>query len=185
MAAPITIDSLKKNVRCVLELHGLTEKLSESILEDILPHIRAYAGQRADVLHEEPQYLANNPRNVYDYSVRNLYADKSDIREKAYLLLIDNRHGIKDTYELSVGGFESTVIDKRVVVKTLLDKCCKCAVLVHNHPSGNPRPSHADIRQTKELRDAFATLDLQLLDHVIVGEDSFFSFSEDSLFTCN
>ena len=55
-------------------------------------------------------------------------------------------------------------------------------MLVHNHPSGNPRPGPSDIRQTEALRKGVGALGLTLLDHVVVADDAFFSFADDRMY---
>jgi DNA repair protein RadC len=72
-----------------------------------------------------------------------------------------------------------TVIDVRQILRAALDKGASSLILVHNHPTGNPTPSQADIRQTDALRKGAGAMGLALLDHVVVADDSFFSFSED------
>lgn len=75
----------------------------------------------------------------------------------------------------------STVIDKKIIVSKALDKKANGIILVHNHPSGNPRPGKADIEQTDSLRKALITFDISLIDHVIISDDSFFSFAEERI----
>ena len=61
----------------------------------------------------------------------------------------------------------------------------KWPILVHNHPSGNPTPSPADVRQTDAVRKGVGAVGLTLLDHVVVADDSFFSFSDDRMYRNN
>ncbi|MBQ3711933.1 MAG: DNA repair protein RadC [Bacteroidales bacterium] len=77
------------------------------------------------------------------------------------------------------GSGNSTTFDVRRVVKGALDRGAFAVAVVHNHPSGNPNPSRADIVHTTELREACDRFDLSLLDHVVVSDDSFYSFHED------
>ena len=77
------------------------------------------------------------------------------------------------------GTGNSTTFDVRRVVKCAIDRGAFAVAVVHNHPSGNPKPSRADIVHTRELSDACTRFDLSLLDHVVVSDDSFYSFHED------
>ena len=81
---------------------------------------------------------------------------------------------------VTAGSGTSTAFDSRQVMKSALDRGAYAVAVVHNHPSGNPKPSQADILRTEELRRACSTFDLALLDHVIVADDSFYSFHEDN-----
>ena len=80
---------------------------------------------------------------------------------------------------ITTGTGNSTTFDTRRVVKNALDQKAYALAVVHNHPSGNPRPSRADIAQTERLRDACSAFDIALIDHVVVADDSFYSFHED------
>lgn len=82
---------------------------------------------------------------------------------------------------LSSGSLDATVIDSKTVLNLAIQKQATSVILVHNHPSGSPLPGRADTEQTERLRKALRSVEITLLDHVIVCEDSFFSFSEDSM----
>jgi DNA repair protein RadC len=80
---------------------------------------------------------------------------------------------------LSFGGTECTVIDVKIAVRLAIMKMASAVILAHNHPSGNPAPSSSDIEQTRQLKNALAFFDIQLLDHIIVSDDSYYSFSDE------
>ncbi len=82
---------------------------------------------------------------------------------------------------LTSGTLDRTMIDSRQVARRALEKRARSVILVHNHPSGNPAPGESDIRQTDIVRHALSTFDILLLDHVIVAEDSYYSFSEEKI----
>ena len=82
----------------------------------------------------------------------------------------------------SSGGGNQTVFDLKQIIRTALDKGASALILVHNHPGGNPRPSRADIRHTDAIRRGAAAVALTLLDHVVIADDSFFSFTDDRLY---
>lgn len=79
----------------------------------------------------------------------------------------------------SSGGSNATVIDMKQIIRLALDKGAASVVLIHNHPSGNPAPGPADIRETERIRNGLAAVGLSLLDHIVVADDSFFSFADD------
>lgn len=98
--------------------------------------------------------------------------------EECWLLLLNDSNYLIRQVKVTSGGGRSTVIDVRQVIRIAIDLNASGMILVHNHPSGNPRPSEADIRQTELLHKAAGTCGLDLTDHVIVCDDCFFSFSD-------
>ena len=99
--------------------------------------------------------------------------------EECWILLLNNSNYVIDKRRLSYGGSDSTSIDVRRIVRMALDRNASALVLVHNHPSGNPMPSQADLRYTSLLHDAAGSLNIALLDHVIVCDSAFYSFADD------
>lgn len=80
---------------------------------------------------------------------------------------------------ISLGGISSTVVDSRLVVRMALDKRASAMIMVHNHPSGNPRPGRSDIAETERMKKAANTFDIALLDHIVICDDCYFSFADD------
>lgn len=118
----------------------------------------------------------DSPRRVYMTMVPLL----RDIRhEECWLLFLNHANRLIGKEMVSKGGMESTSIDKRIILRRVLDRKASGVILVHNHPSGTPYPSVEDIRQTRELGKALASCDLRLVDHVIVSGRSFYSFSDE------
>ena len=78
-------------------------------------------------------------------------------------------------------GFDNVVVDVKSILRRALEKKASGVILVHNHPSGSAMPGQADIRQTGLLKKALQTCEIQLLDHVIVAEDSWYSFADEQL----
>lgn len=118
-------------------------------------------------------------RMVYDIMIPSLKGLK---HEECWVLLLNDSNYLLSKVRVTSGGGRSTVIDVRQVVRLALDRSASGIILVHNHPSGNPHPSEADITQTDSLHKASGTCGLELLDHVVVCDDSFFSFSDDKMY---
>ena len=87
-------------------------------------------------------------------------------------LLLDTRHQLIRYEELFVGSISSASIYPREVVKLVLNTNAATVIFAHNHPSGNNQPSTADKQITKRLKQALALIDVPVLDHIIVGEDT-------------
>ena len=79
------------------------------------------------------------------------------------------------------GGLDSIVIDNRMIVKEALLKSATGVIIAHNHPSGNCMPSSSDIQQTQALAKALNFLQISLVDHLIIADDSYFSFADEKI----
>ena len=102
-------------------------------------------------------------------------------RERFGCLLLDTRHHVISLEILFEGTLDSAAVYPREVVKQALTLNAASVILCHNHPSGNPEPSQADIRITKKLTEALALIDVKVLDHMIVGHGDIFSMAEHGL----
>ena len=101
--------------------------------------------------------------------------------EEFWILLLNRANRVIDNIRISQGGISGTVIDVRIILKHALDRLASAIILCHNHPSGNLKPSEADIKITSKIGDSSRTMDLQLLDHLIIADNSYFSFSDEGL----
>jgi len=101
--------------------------------------------------------------------------------EECWTLYLNSAGRLISKERISAGGINATVIDTRIIVRKAIEKMATAIILVHNHPSGNPRPGQADISQTEALKRAARSLDISLLDHVIVAADKYFSFSDENI----
>ncbi len=99
--------------------------------------------------------------------------------EHCYALLFNRRNYLNGYVKVSEGGLDSTIIDRRKVVKAALDANADGVILVHNHPGGDPHPGQSDLKQTEALKKALGLFDIRLLDHIILAEGSYFSFADD------
>lgn len=102
-------------------------------------------------------------------------------REVFGMILLDNRHRIIEFVELFMGSINSASVYPREVVKKALLQNAAAVILVHNHPSGDPDPSQADRDITNRLQEALGTVEVRLLDHIVVGVEGTVSFAERGL----
>ncbi len=98
--------------------------------------------------------------------------------EESWAMLLNNNARILHLSHLSTGGLAETTVDVRMLLKEALLHDATCFILVHNHPSGNMRPSRYDEELTQRLNRAAQTINLRMIDHVIVTEGEYYSFSE-------
>lgn len=82
---------------------------------------------------------------------------------------------------MSKGGIASTTVDVRLVLKKALEVGATALILAHNHPTGNLRPSQADKQLTAKIQKGAKVIDIQLLDHLIVSENGYFSFADENM----
>jgi DNA repair protein RadC len=101
--------------------------------------------------------------------------------EEFWILLLNRGNKILNSICISQGGLSGTVADPKKIFKTALEQYAASVILCHNHPSGNTRPSESDIRLTQKLKKAGSFLDLPVIDHIIIGEDSYFSFADEGI----
>lgn len=101
--------------------------------------------------------------------------------EEFWVLLLNRNNLVIDKFMVSQGGLAGTIIDVRIILKTALEKLACSMILCHNHPSGNLQPSEADKEITRKIREAGKQMDIPVLDHLIIGNDAYFSFSDEGL----
>lgn len=101
--------------------------------------------------------------------------------EEFWILMLKRNNELIKKESVSKGGVSGTLVDTKIIFKRVLEETASCLILVHNHPSGNLKPSQQDIRLTKKIKDAGQSLDIDVLDHIIVTNDGFFSFSDEGM----
>ena len=99
--------------------------------------------------------------------------------EECWALFLNRANFLIGKELISSGSLESTPLDPQKILRRGIEKQCKHIILVHNHPSGQPIPGEADIRQTERLRKALTLMGISLMDHIVVAEDAFYSFAEE------
>lgn len=135
-------------------------------------------GKRCRVSEIAVKEKISGSRDVFEYFQNNL-ADNP--YEEFWVLLLTRANKIIKKSSISQGGIAGTVADPKKIFKTALENNASSIILCHNHPSGNIKPSEADIKLTKKLKDAELLLDISVLDHVIVGDNTYFSFADENL----
>lgn len=101
--------------------------------------------------------------------------------EEFWILYLNNSNKVIKNGQISKGGITSTLVDLRLVFKEALQIGAVGIILAHNHPSGTLKPSQADIHLTKRLKMAGDSLDIKVLDHLIVTEKAYFSFADENM----
>lgn len=113
--------------------------------------------------------------------IRQFYSDDIEIYESFFILLLNRQNKTIGYAKISQGGVAGTIVDAKILLKYVVDTLASAVILCHNHPSGNLNPSTQDIELTKKLSQAIKLVDSQVLDHIILTPDSFYSFADNGL----
>lgn len=101
--------------------------------------------------------------------------------ETFWMICLNQQSKVIDVIHLFSGGLTSTIVDVRVVFQKLISNESTSFIILHNHPSGNIQPSQSDISITKKLLQASKIFDIKLLDHLIIADNSYFSFKDHNI----
>jgi DNA repair protein RadC len=112
--------------------------------------------------------------------INQFYGDDLTIFESFFLLLLNQQNQTIGYAKISQGGITGTIVDVRIVAKYVVDSLATGIILAHNHPSGQLKPSEADIRITKKIKNAMELFDVSVFDHIILTEDSYYSFADNN-----
>lgn len=101
--------------------------------------------------------------------------------EEFWMLLLNRSNNIIKLESISKGGITGTVVDVRIIAKTAIENNTSSVILGHNHPSGNLKPSQNDLDITKKIKEALKIFDINLFDHLIIGNGNYFSFTDEGI----
>ena len=119
-------------------------------------------------------------KDIFEYASR-FYHDDINIYESMFMVMLNRANNTDAWVKISQGGITGTVVDVRIILKYAVETLCSSVILVHNHPSGNLFPSQADKDITIKLQNALRFFDVQLLDHLILCDDKYYSFADEGL----
>lgn len=101
--------------------------------------------------------------------------------EEFWVILLNRANRVIRKKRVSEGGVSGTVADPKIIFKLAVDELASGIIVVHNHPSGNLKPSESDINLTKKIKEAGKVLEIAMLDHLIIAHDRYFSFADEGL----
>lgn len=101
--------------------------------------------------------------------------------EGFWILLLNRANKIIKHVQISEGGVSGTIADPKKIFKLSIENGASGIILCHNHPSGNIKPSEQDLKLTKKIVEGGQLLDINVLDHLIIGDNNFFSFADENL----
>ena len=101
--------------------------------------------------------------------------------EEFWILLVNRANKIIGKYQISQGGVSGTIADPKRIFHLALENLASGIILCHNHPSGNIQPSQPDIKLTKKIKEGSLLLEINLLDHIIIGDENYYSFADNGM----
>jgi DNA repair protein RadC len=157
----------------VTEIKKLEKGLGDTKAVTIVAALELGRRRQASDIREKP--VIRSSRDSFDY----IYPEMADLNhEQFYVLYLNKSNRVIQHKNISAGGVSGTVADIKIILKHAVELLASSVIAVHNHPSGNLSPSQADIDLTKKLREAGKLLDVSLLDHLIIGDGSYYSFAD-------
>lgn len=102
--------------------------------------------------------------------------------EECWVIYLNSARYVIGRGKVSAGGLNATILDVKKIVSSALDCKAQSLILVHNHPSGNPRPGSEDLSQTTALHNALESLSISLLDHIVFCDDCYYSFADELVY---
>lgn len=118
------------------------------------------------------------PKDVVNIISKEL-ADKT--KEHFKIIMLNTRNKVIGVSGISIGTLNASLVHPREVFKAAIDHCSASIILVHNHPSGDPEPSDDDLIMTKRLVDSGKLVGIEVIDHIIIGKDGYYSFKDKKL----
>jgi DNA repair protein RadC len=160
----------KLNIPDFVKVKGIGQARAVSILAAI------ELGRRRNESEALVRDKIKTSRDAYEI-FRSIIGDRP--YEEFWIILLNRANKVLKKCNISEGGISGTVVDPKKIFKISLDNHASSIILGHNHPSGVVTPSEADCRITKKLHEAGAMLEVTVLDHLIIGEDCYYSFADE------
>ena len=120
----------------------------------------------------------HSSKDLYELAINQWNYDTIEMQEEIKVILLNRANEVIGIYELSKGGISGTVLDIKLLLSVALKCLASSIALVHNHPSGNLKPSDSDCKITKKVKSACKQVDIVLLDHIIISKTHYYSFSD-------
>ena len=135
-------------------------------------------GKRGELEPEQKKYDIKNPQAIVKAVGASI---KNKAKEHFKLIILDSRNKIIDITNVSIGTLNANLAHPREIFKDAISHNAASVVLVHNHPSGDPEASEDDLKITKQLVEAGRILGIEVLDHIVIGKNSFVSMKDKKL----
>lgn len=162
----------KLTVKELMKIKGIGEAKAITIVAAL------ELGRRRQAMNYREKAIITSSSDVANY----LQSLLKDYRHEVFAVLYLNRANKINHFEIvSEGGITGTVADPRIILKKALEEDAVAIILCHNHPSGSLKPSGADQELTKKIKEAAKFFDIKVLDHLIVSDAGYYSFSDEGI----
>ncbi|MFI5172145.1 MAG: DNA repair protein RadC [Chitinophagales bacterium] len=162
----------KLNVDSFLKFKGIGSAKAVSIVAAL------ELGRRRQLFEAEKKSQVKNSSDIFEI----IYPLIADLQhEEFWVMYLNKANKIIEKEKISAGGLSGTVVDVKIIIKNALQKLASGIILAHNHPSGNLQPSDADISITRKLTEAAKLFEVSVLDHLIIGDKNYYSFSDNGI----
>jgi len=162
----------KLSIRELTKVKGIGEAKAIAIIAAL------ELGRRRQATASLDKHIVTSSSDVASY----LQASLRDYKHEVFAVVFLNRaNKINDFKIISEGGITGTVADPRIILKRALEEDAVSLILCHNHPSGSLKPSKADEELTHKIKEAAKYFDIKVLDHLIVGDDGYYSFADEGI----
>ena len=162
----------KLSVKDLMQFKGIGEAKAISIVSAL------ELGRRRKEAESTQRFHIRASSDVYKYIKPKLIDQPI---EQFWILCLNRSNRVISSRIISQGGVSGTVADPKIIFKQALNDLASGIVLIHNHPSGNLKPSHADKKLTEKMVASGRLLEIPVLDHLIFTDESYFSFADEGL----
>lgn len=162
----LSIEELVKN------FHGIGEAKAITIIAAL------ELGRRRQMSEIRDRPYIKSSRDAFD-AIAPMIMDLP--HEEFWILMLNRSNQVLKRVQVSLGGVSGTIVDAKIIFKKALEITASAIILCHNHPSGNLRPSSADIEITNKVKEGGKLIDVNVLDHLIVSERGYFSFADEGM----
>ena len=125
--------------------------------------------------------LVKSSEEVYELLKKSWDENKIEYVEQFKILMLNRANRVLAIFEVSTGGITGTVADPRVIFTAALKVNAVSIILAHSHPSGDLKPSHADVVLTKKIKEGGTLLEIGVLDHLVISSEGYYSFADEGL----
>jgi DNA repair protein RadC len=165
-------DLAKLSVKDLMKMKGIGEAKAISVIAAL------ELGRRRRDLEADEKPRITSSKDAYEILKGNLL----DLpHEEFWILLVNRANRVIKKVQISQGGVAGTIADPKIIFKNALEALASGVIIAHNHPSGNLTASQADIDLTKKLKEGGRLLDIQILDHLIIAGQKYFSFADEGI----
>lgn len=160
------------SVKDLIKFKGIGEAKAVTIVSSL------ELGRRRKDVEPQKKPKISSSNDAYEFIKPELI---DQAHEEFWIILLRRNNEVIRKEKISFGGVSGTIADPKIIFKKAIEALASGIILVHNHPSGNTRPSDQDIKLTRKLKEAGSLLEIPVFDHIIFTDHDYFSFTDNSI----